>query len=186
MPSRASGTIGSCTGKWSSNGDWLVAGSDCYFLLMGARTANMRANKSRDTKPEILVRRALHAAGIRYLLHDKRLPGKPDIVLPSRNLIIEVRGCYWHAHGCRLSSTPTANTGYWGPKLARNVARDQQNEKILQSMGWDVLVVWECELREKGPEFVVEAVTSRPKIRQNRFDTKRRKTAFTHQAASPE
>jgi DNA mismatch endonuclease (patch repair protein) len=130
----------------------------------------MRANTSTNTKPELLVRRALHAAGIRYRLHDKRLPGKPDIVLSSRNLIVEVRGCYWHAHGCRLSSKPSVNTGYWGPKLARNVERDYANEAALRGMGWEVMVVWECELRDQGPGFVVDAVLAKPKDGRRKTD----------------
>ena len=116
---------------------------------MNDRSANMRANKSKNTSPELRVRRALHALGLRYRLHDKKLPGKPDVVLRSRRTVVEVRGCYWHGHeGCKLASAPARNTEYWGPKLARTRQRDADNEAALTAAGWRVVVIWECATRD--------------------------------------
>jgi DNA mismatch endonuclease (patch repair protein) len=113
------------------------------------RSANMRANKSRGTSPEMRVRRALHAEGLRYVLHDKRLPGKPDLVFPSPRLAVFVHGCFWHQHqNCKLSSVPQQRTEYWGPKLARNVERDGEHTKLFEADHWRVKVVWECETRD--------------------------------------
>lgn len=111
------------------------------------RSRNMRAIRAKNTKPEITVRKALHAAGLRFRLHQKNLPGKPDIVLASRKLIVEVRGCFWHMHGCSLSNIPASRVDYWGPKLARNVSRDATNKSELNKLGWKVLEIWECEVK---------------------------------------
>jgi DNA mismatch endonuclease (patch repair protein) len=109
----------------------------------------MRSIRKRDTSPEILVRRALHAAGLRFRLHRRALPGNPDIVLASRRLAILVHGCFWHQHpGCPLCRQPRRNTGYWLPKLARNVARDGRVRQELEALGWNVRVIWECEARD--------------------------------------
>lgn len=116
------------------------------------RSAHMRTIRSKDTRPEMLVRRYLHGMGLRYRLHDTRLPGKPDIVLPGRRVVIFVQGCFWHWHGeaCGIRpGKPRANPSYWEPKLAGNVARDAQHRRALEAAGWRVLVVWECELRKK-------------------------------------
>lgn len=109
----------------------------------------MRSIRKRDTSPEILVRRALHATGLRFRLHRPDLPGNPDIVLASRRLAILVHGCFWHQHpGCPLCRQPRRNTGYWLPKLTRNVARDARVRGDLEVLGWRVLVIWECEARD--------------------------------------
>ncbi|MGI0527307.1 very short patch repair endonuclease [Rhizobium giardinii] len=119
------------------------------------RSRNMSRIRSKDTGPEMTVRRFIHSLGYRYRLHRKDLPGKPDIVLGSRRKIIEVRGCYWHAHlrydpACREArSAAKSNTEYWGPKMDRNVLRDAENLSRLRESGWHVLVIWECELRDK-------------------------------------
>jgi DNA mismatch endonuclease (patch repair protein) len=106
--------------------------------------------KSRDTKPEWVVRKMLHAAGYRYRLHARDLPGKPDIVLPRHGKVIQVHGCFWHGHDCRAGrNRPAANRGYWEAKLERNIARDKRNEAALREAGWEVLVVWECEVRDR-------------------------------------
>jgi len=106
----------------------------------------MASIRKRDTRPEMAVRRALHARGLRFRLHRTDLPGTPDLVLPGRRLAILVHGCFWHQHpGCKLARTPSANTGYWGPKLERNVERDGRTREALKDLGWQVLVVWECE-----------------------------------------
>ena len=118
------------------------------------RSWNMSRIRSKNTKPEMAVRRLVHSMGYRYRLHRKDLPGKPDLVFGPTKKIIEVRGCYWHAHlrydpGCREArSASKSNTGYWGPKMDRNVARDVANLEALQALGWSVLVIWECELRD--------------------------------------
>ncbi|WP_432471793.1 very short patch repair endonuclease [Amphritea sp. HPY] len=107
----------------------------------------MQANKSKDTKPELDIRRMLHAMGARFRLHRKDLPGKPDIVLPGRKLCIFVNGCFWHQHqGCYLASKPKTNSKYWSEKFKANKLRDKRNEHDLRDMGWRVEVIWECEL----------------------------------------
>ena len=109
--------------------------------------------RSKNTTPEMKVRRALHAAGVRFRIHDPRLPGKPDLVLPSRGLVIEVRGCFFHQHedpACRRAHAPRSRTDYWRPKLAGNAARDRRTEAALRDRGWEVMVVWECDTRRPG------------------------------------
>jgi len=112
------------------------------------RSENMRRIKSRDTAPEMMVRRLVHGMGYRYRLHRADLPGKPDLVFAARRKVIFVHGCFWHMHGCKLSHTPGSNTGYWLPKLARNRKRDAEHAASLKSLGWKRLVIWECELRQ--------------------------------------
>lgn len=112
------------------------------------RSKIMAANKSRDTKPELVIRRILHAQGFRFRLHRKDLPGCPDIVLPKHKTIVLVNGCFWHQHaGCKLASKPATHQEYWQIKLARNVERDSKNSAKLVALGWRVVVVWECELQ---------------------------------------
>ena len=113
------------------------------------RSYNMSRIRNKDTKPEILVRKFLFANGFRYRLNDKKLPGKPDIVLPKFKTVLFVHGCFWHRHpGCKRATTPASNRDYWDKKFARTVARDAKNERELADMGWRVLVVWECELKD--------------------------------------
>src|ERR1019366_2504407 len=112
------------------------------------RSAVMSRIRSRNTKPELIVRKALHAAGLRYRLHRKDLLGHPDIVFPSRRVAVFVDGCFWHQHGCRLSHIPASRQEYWVPKLARNRQRDEMNRQSLSQSGWRVLSVWECEARD--------------------------------------
>lgn len=107
----------------------------------------------KDTKPEMLVRKALFAAGFRFRLHRTDLPGAPDIVLPGRKLAIFVHGCFWHWHkACRFFKLPTSNTEFWRTKLERNVERDTRCILALRAAGWRVLVVWECATRDKTVE----------------------------------
>jgi DNA mismatch endonuclease (patch repair protein) len=111
----------------------------------------MRAIKSKNTKPELTVRRWLHAAGYRFRLHRRDLPGRPDIVLPKHKAAIFVHGCFWHQHddpSCRNARKPTSNTKYWEPKFARNKARDDGATADLAALGWRVLTIWECALRD--------------------------------------
>ncbi len=107
--------------------------------------------KSKNTTPERIVRSFLHENGFRFRLHSKILPGSPDIVLPKYKTVIEVRGCFWHRHpGCRQSTTPTTNVEFWQEKFSRNVERDRNTEKRLKELGWRLIVIWQCELREDG------------------------------------
>lgn len=113
------------------------------------RSANMRNIRAKNTAPELSVRRLVYGLGFRYRLHSAQLPGKPDIVLSRLKKIVEVRGCFWHQHkGCIDSHMPKSRRDYWIPKLARNVRRDKTNEQRLRKNGWDVLTIWECELRD--------------------------------------
>lgn len=108
----------------------------------------MTAIKAKDTKPELMVRRGLHARGLRYRLHRSDLPGRPDIVFPSRQLVLFVHGCFWHAHeGCRYFKLPETNRDRWRDKLEGNRARDERDQAALRKLGWRVMVVWECQLR---------------------------------------
>ncbi|MBB5396699.1 very short patch repair endonuclease [Mucilaginibacter sp. AK015] len=116
----------------------------------GSRSYNMSRIKSTDTRPEMLVRRYLFAQGLRYRLHDRRLPGKPDIVLPKYKTVIHIHGCFWHSHaGCVLNRLPKSKPEYWIPKLQGNANRDAENSVRLKSLGWRTLTVWECELKPK-------------------------------------
>jgi DNA mismatch endonuclease, patch repair protein len=119
-------------------------------LSAEARSRIMRAIKAKDTKPEQAVRKQLFAAGYRYRLHPKELPGKPDIVFPGRKKAIFVHGCFWHQHSdvrCPIRVVPSSNQEYWEPKLRRNITRDAENEAALRQCGWKLLIIWECELR---------------------------------------
>lgn len=130
-------------------------------LTPARRSANMRAIRSKDTKPEMVVRRLVHSLGARFRLHRRDLPGRPDLAFISRRQVIFVHGCFWHQHpGCREGRPPGSRPDYWLPKLARNVARDRDAEQRLRSEDWDVLTVWECEtknldaLRRKLQQFL--------------------------------
>ena len=113
------------------------------------RSEIMRRITCKDTKPEIIVRRIIHSLGFRYRLHKKELPGKPDLVFSKRRKLMFVHGCFWHQHeGCKSSHIPKSRQDYWEPKLNRTVSRDKQNQAKLRELGWDILVIWECELRE--------------------------------------
>src|SRR5438874_5086801 len=107
--------------------------------------------RNKDTKPETLVRRLVHSLGFRYRLHSARMVGRPDIVLRRLRKVIFVHGCFWHRHGkaCILTRWPKSRLDFWKPKLQSNRKRDRMNQKKLRDSGWDVLVIWECELRDK-------------------------------------
>lgn len=103
--------------------------------------------RSRDTSPELALRRQLHALGLRYRLHDRRLPGRPDLVLPRFRAVVFVHGCFWHRHpGCSIATTPKSNTAFWQEKFDRNVSRDKRSAAALEAAGWRVFIAWECEL----------------------------------------
>ena len=103
--------------------------------------------KGRNTKPEVVVRKALFSLGFRYRLHDKRLPGTPDLVFPKYHAVVFVHGCFWHGHGCKLFVVPATNTAFWMQKIAGNRSRDARALHELRALGWRVLTVWECALR---------------------------------------
>lgn len=113
----------------------------------------MSGIKNKNTKPEMVVRRFLHAHGFRYRLHYKKLPGRPDIVLPKYNLAIFVHGCFWHRHsGCHLVSHPSQNQQKWQEKFKQNIVRDKKHLETLFTEGWRVLIIWECGLRKVKPD----------------------------------
>ncbi len=112
------------------------------------RSANMARIRAKDTKPEMIVRRMVHRLGARYRLHRKDLPGKPDLVFGPRRKVIFVHGCFWHLHSCRDGRIPASRRDYWEPKLTRNVERDAAACAALEAAGWQVLVIWECEIRD--------------------------------------
>ena len=110
----------------------------------------MRAIRSKNMKPELAVRRLVYSMGYRYRLHRHSLPGRPDLVFPGRRKVIFVHGCFWHQHPdpeCKITHRPKSNRAYWLPKLDRNVVRDAENRENLYELGWDSLVIWECEVR---------------------------------------
>ena len=112
------------------------------------RSRNMSRIRSTDNKPEEIVRKFLFSQGFRYRKNDKKLPGKPDIVLPKYRTVIFVNGCFWHKHDCPRFVWPSSNQDYWRPKILGNVERDKKNVGQLRSQGWNVIVVWECELKK--------------------------------------
>lgn len=116
------------------------------------RSARMSLIRGKHSKPEIIVRRLVHSMGYRYGLHSKDLPGKPDLVFRSRGKVVFVHGCFWHRHAskyCRLARLPKSRSEFWLPKLEANRVRDIHNQKLLRKAGWKILVVWECQLRDK-------------------------------------
>ena len=115
------------------------------------RSRMMAGIRGKNTRPEIMLRRALHARGFRYRLHDKKLPGKPDIVFPRYGAVCLVHGCFWHRHpGCAYAYTPATRGEFWKAKLNANVARDKRKRQELLDIGWRVATVWECALRKGG------------------------------------
>lgn len=119
-------------------------------LSKSERSALMARIRGTNTRPEVLVRSALFREGFRFRIHSRALPGRPDIVLPKHGVAIFVHGCFWHRHGCRLSSMPASRRAFWREKFERNVARDARNARALRRLGWRVLTVWECALRTKA------------------------------------
>lgn len=114
------------------------------------RSWTMSRVKSTNTTPEMIVRRLLHGLGYRYRLHGAKLPGKPDVVFAGRRKVVFVHGCYWHGHDCKRGSrVPSTRQDYWVPKLVRNKERDARHVSSLEQLGWDVLVVWECEIKDR-------------------------------------
>lgn len=115
------------------------------------RSYNMSRIKGKDTKPEMLVRRFLHGHGLRYRLHVKDMPGKPDIVLPKYKTVIFIHGCFWHGHEqCKYYSVPKTRTEWWLNKINTNKSKDITNNELLEKSGWKIIEVWECELKPKN------------------------------------
>lgn len=124
------------------------------------RRLNMSRIRSKNSKPELIIRRGLHARGLRFKLHRRDLPGKPDLTFVNLQTTLFVHGCFWHGHGCALSKMPATRVEFWRAKIEANAARDSAAKEKLLSMGWRVLVVWECALRGRK-KFPVPAVVDR-------------------------
>ena len=137
-------------------------------IVSSVRSRNMAAIRGKDTAPELAVRRILHAMGLRFRLHRKDLPGRPDIVLPKHRTVVFVHGCFWHRHeDCRYTTTPKTRQEFWQTKFDANVERDRRNRTDLLQLGWRVIVIWECELRQ--PSDLKERLSGLfPQLDQNR------------------
>ncbi|RQZ75946.1 DNA mismatch endonuclease Vsr [Burkholderia glumae] len=119
-------------------------------LTPAERSERMSRIKGSNTKPELIVRSLIHRMGYRYRLHGKRLPGRPDLVFSKRRKVIFVHGCFWHRHeGCRLARLPKSRLDFWRPKLEANAERDKEVERRLSELGWKVLTIWECEVKDE-------------------------------------
>ncbi|MCC6294255.1 MAG: DNA mismatch endonuclease Vsr [Bryobacterales bacterium] len=121
-------------------------------LSKEARSARMALVRGKNTKPEMTVRRLVHALGYRYRLHARTLPGTPDLVFPARHKVLFVHGCFWHRHGvrCSLTRLPKTRLDFWASKLEANRKRDDKNRRSLRATGWKVLTVWECQLKDSA------------------------------------
>ena len=139
--------------------------SDIYSI--DKRSDIMSKVRQEGTKPEILIRRFLFSHGFRYRKNDKRYPGKPDIVLPKYRTIIFVHGCFWHGHvNCKAATLPKTNTDFWKKKISENIARDQKNIETLRKEGWNVTIIWQCEIenknkRKKRLDLLLKEITNR-------------------------
>lgn len=140
------------------------------------RSERMSRIRSRDTNPELVVRKRLWAEGFRYRLHVRGLPGKPDLVFPSLRTVVLVHGCYWHGHSCQKGRVPGTNSAFWNAKFERNKARDKRDRRLLNDLGWDVVTVWECSLatkakRERALDQLVERLAAkRAGVRSDSLD----------------
>lgn len=133
------------------------------ILTKEKRSWNMSRIKGKDTKPELMLRSMLHRMGFRFRVHDKKLPGKPDIVLPRYNTVIFVNGCFWHRHKkCKFSYTPKSRQDFWQKKFDGTILRDRKKAGQLTQKGWDVITVWECELK-KDPEKILNVLIQKLK-----------------------
>ena len=122
--------------------------SEEIYKVSEQRSRNMSAIKSKNTKPEIKVRKVLHSMGYRFRLHSKDLPGSPDIVLPKYKTVIFVHGCFWHRHeNCKYASTPKTRQEFWNKKFKENINRDNLNQANLLLKGWKIIIIWECQLK---------------------------------------
>ena len=120
----------------------------------------MASIRGKNTSPELVLRKALHRLGFRYILHDRRLPGHPDIVFPKYRAVVFVHGCFWHRHsGCSYAAIPASNKDFWKRKFIQNIERDSRNIGKLREAGWRVAIVWECALKKERPETIAEKVS---------------------------
>lgn len=132
------------------------------FLSKTERSFRMSRIRGKDTKPEILLRKKLHGMGFRYRLHEKLLPGRPDIVLPKYRAVVFVHGCFWHHHqGCKVANNPKSNSDFWQKKFEDNISRDKLNEARLLNLGWRIFTVWECELVTRRILATVESLAKK-------------------------
>lgn len=125
------------------------------------RSRMMAGIRGKDTKPELIIRKGLHPLGFRYRLHDRKLPGKPDLCFPKYRAVILVNGCFWHGHDCHLFKWPSTRDGFWKKKITSNRERDQKNVVALEELGWRVLVIWECALKgitRHDPGYVIREI----------------------------
>ena len=137
------------------------------------RSRIMSRIKGKDTDPELIVRRGLFRRGVRYRLHDRSLPGQPDLKLTKHRAVIFVHGCYWHQHSsCHWGTHPSSRVEFWGPKLEGNIRRDAQNIELLRRDGWRVGVVWECALRPRWKDETVDAVFNWLNSNETYFETR--------------
>ena len=138
------------------------------------RSRNMSRVRGRDTAPEMDVRRALHAAGFRFRLQRRDLPGRPDIVLPRYRMALFVHGCFWHGHSCRKGLRPASNTDFWNAKLDRNMARDVAAAAALARVGWTVRTIWECEAEEQTAALLKDLGALRDQAPMTRPDSRQK------------
>ena len=123
----------------------------------------MQAVGTKDTGPELLIRRMLHRLGYRFRIHRKDLPGRPDIVFSAKHKVVLIHGCFWHGHGCEKGKLPKSREEYWRPKIESNMARDARVVAALNGLGWGVLTLWQCELHEEQTEHVLQHFLGPPK-----------------------
>jgi DNA mismatch endonuclease (patch repair protein) len=146
------------------------SGRPLFEGVTAGRRRNMQANRGKNTKPEMTVRRMLHGMGYRFRLHIRALPGCPDVVFAARRRVVEIRGCFWHGHGCHpLGQIPKSRKDYWEPKIAGNKARDGRNLTSLNALGWKVLELWECEIRSRPDEIAGDLVSFLGPVRISRL-----------------
>lgn len=124
------------------------------------RRFNMSRIRGKDTKPEMIIRRGLHAAGLRFRLHAKELPGRPDLIFPRYQAAIQVHGCFWHGHHCPMCRLPATRREFWSAKISDNCKRDQKTSAALLASGWRLLIVWECSLRGRARKSEKEVTSS--------------------------
>jgi DNA mismatch endonuclease, patch repair protein len=125
------------------------------------RSRMMAGIRGKDTQPELGLRSALHRLGLRYRLHARELPGRPDILLPKHRAAIQVHGCFWHRHeSCHYCTTPAGNTQFWRAKFDETVKRDKRNLEALQKLGWKVAIVWECSIKDKGADAIAKTIAA--------------------------
>ena len=130
------------------------------------RSEVMSRVRGKDTKPELRVRSYLHAAGLRYILHDKRLPGKPDLSFPSRRVALFVHGCFWHGHeGCKRATIPATRPEFWRAKIEGNRQRDLRDQEALEALGWQVRVLWQCSITDASLSDLAQEIVGVPSRR---------------------